>query len=569
MPRRSSTACATGSADVALILSFYGPKDPHGLDFLRRARSIHPRPSAWSSSGGATREPRPGLPRHRGGPRRELPHPPRATARRGVPRRHRRPAARLALGPARAGSRPCASSATTTSTHLLRDAFARNHIPVGFYEANEESSRRILRGLGLEEPEFPVLDPLTSPPRTLQNPSDTDLVEAFGLTTQLDPDVVWDTVIGAGPAGLAAAVYAASEGLSTLVVEREAIGGQAGTSSLIRNYPGFARGISGNHPRSAFHQAWMFGAVFHFFRSATGLEVDGHEQRVLLSDGTSARTRTTIIATGVDYRRLDLPEVEALIGCGVFYGAAVTEARAMTGHPVVVVGGGNSAGQASAAPREVRLPRHAARAGPGRRREHVRVPRLPAALDPQRRGAAPGRGDRCLCGRRPAVRDPGDRPRRRQGHLVTVQGPLRAHRLLAAHGLARGRRRARRQRLRPRGDGTPRPPAGRMPGRPTPAPANPWRRRHPAFAIGDTRRGSVKRVATAVGDKGAVVAAVHAHLRPGWSCEDRRTGDGALSVPAIRWLLGFAAVLVFLAGVQLYAFPLDTATHFAWTIASR
>ena len=235
-------------------------------------------------------------------------------------------------------------------THLLRDAFSRNHIPVGFYDVDEEEGRRALRGLGLEDPALPVLDlRFTRPPRTLEDPSDTDLVEAFGLTTTLDPDTVWDVVvIGAGPAGLAAAVYAASEGLSTLVVEREAIGGQAGTSSLIRNYPGFARGVSGNHLAfRSFQQAWMFGAVFHFFRSATGIDVGDHEQRIQLSDGTEARTRTTVVATGVDYRRLGIPELEELVGRGVYYGAAVTEARSMAGRPVHVVGGGNSAGQAA------------------------------------------------------------------------------------------------------------------------------------------------------------------------------------------------------------------------------
>ena len=338
--------------DVALILSFYGPRDRDGLDFLRRARSIHPSAKRVVAVEWGNFESRGPVFRAIGEGHLEnfliRPERPRDEEFHG------------GVGDLLHDWHWAQGTSGFEAvrvighhderTHMLRDAFARNHIPVGFYEADEESSRRILRGLGLDEPDFPVLTlRFTSPPRTLQNPSDTDLVEAFGLTTELDPDVVWDTVvIGAGPAGLAAAVYAASEGLSTLVVEREAIGGQAGTSSLIRNYPGFARGISGNHLAfRSFHQAWMFGAIFHFFRSATGLEVDEGEQRVLLSDGTSARTRTTIVATGVDYRRLDLPEVEALIGCGVYYGAAVTEARAMTGLPVHVIGGGNSAGQAA------------------------------------------------------------------------------------------------------------------------------------------------------------------------------------------------------------------------------
>jgi thioredoxin reductase (NADPH) len=338
--------------DVAMIVAGYGPRDEGGLDFCRRARSSHPSAKRvvvveWGAF--ETRDPifravgeghlenfliRPERPRdeefHAGIA--DLLHDWHwAQGTSGFE------AVRI-IG--RHDER----------THLLRDAFDRNHIPVGFYEADEESSRRLLRGLGLDDPELPVLDlRFTAPPRTLVNPSDTDLVEAFGLTTQLDPETVWDVVvIGAGPAGLAAAVYAASEGLSTLVIEREAIGGQAGTSSLIRNYPGFARGISGNHLAfRSFQQAWMFGAVFHFFRWATGLEAHDDEQRVLLSDGTFARTRTTVVATGVDYRRLDIPELERLLGRGVFYGAAVTEARSMSGRPVHVVGGGNSAGQAA------------------------------------------------------------------------------------------------------------------------------------------------------------------------------------------------------------------------------
>ena len=397
-------------------------------------------------------------------------------------------------------------------THLLRDAFARNHIPVGFYEAEEESSRRILRGLGIDEPRFPVLDlQFTSPPRTLQDPSDTDLVEAFGLTTELDPDVVWDTVIiGAGPAGLAAAVYSASEGLSTLVVEREAIGGQAGTSSLIRNYPGFARGISGNHLAfRSFHQAWMFGTVFHFFRSATGLQVDGEEQQVLLSDGTSARTRTTVVATGVDYRRLDLPEVEALIGRGVYYGAAVTEARAMTGLPVHVVGGGNSAGQAA-----LHLAKYAAQVtllvrgadvadsmseylvGQLRATRNVEIrhrvavtgiravdDRLTEVQVTDRDGGAAAwsacHGLFVLIGSSPHTGWLGDAVARdEQGFVLVGTDATRAVGVADAG--------ASRQPLETTASGV--------------------------FAIGDTRRGSVKRVATAVGDGAAVVATVHVHL---------------------------------------------------------
>lgn len=133
-----------------------------------------------------------------------------------------------------------------------------------------------------------------------------------------------------------------------MVVEKQAVGGQAGTSSLIRNYPGFTRGVSGNKLAfSAFHQAWSFGTTFHFMRWATGLRREGSALHVDLSDGTTVRSRTVVIATGVEYRRLDTPSLDERLGRGVFYGATVTEAPVMAGKQVFVVGGGNSAGQAA------------------------------------------------------------------------------------------------------------------------------------------------------------------------------------------------------------------------------
>ena len=233
-------------------------------------------------------------------------------------------------------------------THELRDTFARNHIPAGYYDAGDDVGAQMIADLELEDPDLPVIVLLfTSEPTVLTDPTDMEIADAFGLMAPL-PDRRFDvTVIGAGPAGLAAAVYGASEGLDTLVIERQAVGGQAGTSSLIRNYPGFPGGVSGNKLAfSAFHQAWSFGARFRFMRSATGLK-DGDDEIVVdLSDGTSVRTRTVVLACGVEYRRLDLPELEGLLGRGVFYGAAVSEAPTMRGKRVFVVGGGNSAGQA-------------------------------------------------------------------------------------------------------------------------------------------------------------------------------------------------------------------------------
>jgi thioredoxin reductase (NADPH) len=404
-------------------------------------------------------------------------------------------------------------------THLLREAFQRNHIPAGFYDSDHDDGRRVLRSLGLDDPDLPVLDlRFTRPPRALENPSDTDLVEAFGLTTQLDPDTVWDVVvIGAGPAGLAAAVYAASEGLSTLVVEREAIGGQAGTSSLIRNYPGFARGISGNHLAfRSFHQAWTFGAVFHFFRSATGLTVDADEQRVQLSDGTEARTRTTVVATGVDYRRLDVPELEALLGRGVYYGAAVTEARSMAGRSVHVIGGGNSAGQAAI--HLAKFARHVSLL--------VRGPDVAASMSDYLVGqirATPtidlvhrvevtgGRSvDDRLTEVRVTDRDTGE-SRWEESHGLFVLIGSAPHTAWLEDVVARddtgyvlvGREAAEALESSVAGDGGELAHHTRHPLETT---------RRGVFAVGDTRSSSIKRVATAVGDGAAVVAAVHQHL---------------------------------------------------------
>lgn len=160
-------------------------------------------------------------------------------------------------------------------SHLLRDVFTRNHIPLGYFTAESAAGQSALADLGLTDADLPVMVlRFTTPPTVLVNPSDIELADAFGLTRPLDTSTTFDVVIlGAGPAGLAAAVYAASEGLDTLLVEQEAVGGQAGTSSLIRNYPGFSRGISGAQLAfRSFQQAWFFGSDFLFMRSAVGLQ---------------------------------------------------------------------------------------------------------------------------------------------------------------------------------------------------------------------------------------------------------------------------------------------------------
>jgi thioredoxin reductase (NADPH) len=239
---------------------------------------------------------------------------------------------------------------TQPRCHELRDSFNRNHIPIGFYDARGARGHQILDDLGLTEGPLPVLVlQFTGEPTVLADPTDLEIADAFGITTSPDPDDEFDlAIIGAGPAGLAAAVSAASEGLRTLVVEETAVGGQAGTSSLIRNYPGFPRGVSGRKLAfNAFQQAWSFGATFLFLRRATGLRRDARHLLLTLNDGTTIRTLTVIVATGVSYRRLDVPGADDLMARGVFYGAAVSEAPAMSGGQVFVVGGGNSAGQAA------------------------------------------------------------------------------------------------------------------------------------------------------------------------------------------------------------------------------
>ena len=175
-------------------------------------------------------------------------------------------------------------------------------------------------------------------------------VRVFGTPKGIELDAVVDlAIVGAGPAGLAAAVYGSSEGLSTVVLEAEAVGGQAGTSSMIRNYLGFPRGISGMRlAQRARNQAIRFGTQFFTGWSVTSLEPgrDG-QPHVVRTDGGDVRARAVVIATGVAYRKLGVPAVEDFVGLGVFYGSAMSAAREMEGTDVVVVGGGNSAGQAA------------------------------------------------------------------------------------------------------------------------------------------------------------------------------------------------------------------------------
>jgi thioredoxin reductase (NADPH) len=237
-------------------------------------------------------------------------------------------------------------------SHELRDVLSRSGIPHAFSSADSKEGRELLARVDMTLARLPVV--IVFDRLVLVDPDNAEIVDAFelispfGLNTLSDVRDVDLVIIGAGPAGLAAAVYGSSEGLRTVVVERETFGGQAGASSLIRNYLGFSRGVSGSELAwQAYQQAWLFGASFRLARHTIALHHGPEQLVVSLSDGTEVAGRAAIVATGASYRRLGIPSLEALQGAGVFYGAAVAQAQGMKGQEVCVVGGGNSAGQAA------------------------------------------------------------------------------------------------------------------------------------------------------------------------------------------------------------------------------
>ena len=236
----------------------------------------------------------------------------------------------------------------SSRVHEIREFLERSGIPHGFYVAESEQGERLLRQAGLDGSRLPALILLDG--HVLVAPSNADISDALGASN-LEERTGDLAIVGAGPAGLAAAVYAASEGLSTIVVEREAIGGQAGTSSLIRNYLGFPAGISGGElTQRAYEQAWLFGAKFVFARGASHLRPSGLNRILTLSDGTEITVRAVVVASGAAYRRLEIPQLERFKGMGVFYTAlsfdTPSDARLMKDKTVAVVGAGNAAGQA-------------------------------------------------------------------------------------------------------------------------------------------------------------------------------------------------------------------------------
>jgi thioredoxin reductase (NADPH) len=234
-------------------------------------------------------------------------------------------------------------------SHETRNLLERYAVPYAFYPVDTDEGRALLRSAGQTSERLPVWTIFDG--RVLVDPSNKEAADALNAAEGRPDREVSDyemVVVGGGPAGLAAAVFGASEGLSTLVLEGEAIGGQAGTSSMIRNYLGFAQGISGQElAYQASRQASFFGVHFRLMRHATALRQEEDKLIVTLSDSIEVNTRVVIVATGASYRRLGVPELEALNGTGVFYGGATTEARALKGQDVYVVGGANSAGQAT------------------------------------------------------------------------------------------------------------------------------------------------------------------------------------------------------------------------------
>ena len=227
-----------------------------------------------------------------------------------------------------------------------RDLLARNAVPYTWFSVDEPEGQRILAAAGAGREDIPVV--VTPDARVLLHPSESDLASVAGLAVE-PREMFYDLiVVGGGPAGLGAAVYGASEGLRTVLVEREATGGQAGQSSRIENYLGFPDGVSGGQlAERARRQAVRFGAELLLTRDVVALETHGPKRVVRLDDGRVLAAHAVVLATGISYRSLGVDGVDDLTGRGVYYGSAMTEAVECTDRDIFVVGGANSAGQAA------------------------------------------------------------------------------------------------------------------------------------------------------------------------------------------------------------------------------
>ena len=233
----------------------------------------------------------------------------------------------------------------SATSHTIKDFLARSQIPYQWLDIEQDAeARALVEAVNKEQRRLPVL--FFPDGSTLIDPDITTLAERVGLRTQATQPFYDLIIVGAGPAGLAGAVYGASEGLRTLLIDKETTGGQAGTSSRIENYLGFPNGLSGaDLARRATAQATRLGAEILTAREVTQIRVDDPYRFVKLADGTELSCKALMIATGASLRTLDIPGIEALTGAGVYYGAALTEAAHYKGKPMFVVGGANSAGQ--------------------------------------------------------------------------------------------------------------------------------------------------------------------------------------------------------------------------------
>ena len=233
------------------------------------------------------------------------------------------------------------------ASHEARDFLARNRIPYLWLDIDRDAeARQLLQIAGEDESRLPIV--VLRDGSTLAQPSMLELADRLGISRRAELDFYDLIIVGGGPAGLAAAVYGASEGLRTVLVEREAPGGQAGQSSRIENYLGFPNGLSGSElARRALDQARRFGAEVLKVQEVVGLDVRGPQRVVRLAGGDELAGHTVLVASGVSYRMLDAPGVAELTGAGVYYGAAMAEADTCADQEVVIVGGANSAGQAA------------------------------------------------------------------------------------------------------------------------------------------------------------------------------------------------------------------------------
>jgi thioredoxin reductase (NADPH) len=403
-------------------------------------------------------------------------------------------------------------------TLAVRDFLDRIGIPHLVHHPDSDVGREILARLAGSHagcpagsgPAYPVVERWNDVPFSVSSVRDVAM-SIYGRPDSIDVDRVADVVIvGAGPAGLAASVYAASEGLVTVTLESEAIGGQAGTSSMIRNYLGFPRGISGMRlAQRARNQAIRFGTQFFTGWPAVRLEIGGPgEPHLVCTDGGDVRAHAVVIASGVTYRRLGVESIGSLVGSGVNYGAAMTAAREMEGLDVYVVGGGNSAGQAA-----IHLSRFARSVTILVRRPDLRATMSSyligeIAFNPRItvegcRQVVDGGGDGRLEWIEVEDSTNGERTRRETGGLFLLLGAV-AHCGWLPAEVARD------------------PNGFVLTGRDVPSTA--WRDGLPPdnlettvpgiFAVGDIRSGSMKRVASASGEGASVVPLVHAWLEP-------------------------------------------------------